>query len=464
MTTFFYKKCTLLVMTIFFCCAVYSQTKTNRYTLAELIDATKNYLPSLMQKQALVSAAQANVMDLKNSFLPKMYVGDELSLGTDNSLAGSYLPEIIVPSVSSGVTGSNNFQAATGNIATFYSEYPVITFGLHTAQIRNAMSYVNFQKSDFEKELYLTKIQVCQLYFNLLQNISRLNVDAQNVDRYQNIFNVIQSLTKSGITPGADSSLAKAELSSAKVTYNQTSGKVSQLKEQLSYYTGIVSSKLNIDTLKTTYSMDVLSSINTPTDTLINPLIDYYVKQKEIFISNEKVISKSYLPKVLLGLSGFARGSSIQYNNDYKSLSTGFGYQRFNYLAGFGISYDLFNGIYKHDKLAVNRYQIKASDYALQQQKLALQSAQSQADIDIQTANANLQELPVQTKAASDVYLQKVAQYKAGLITLIDLTNASFVLYRSQTDYIEAINDWYTANLLKAQANGNLDLFIQTIK
>ena len=100
----------------------------------------------------------------------------------------------------------------------------------------------------------------------------------------------------------------------------------------------------------------------------------------------------------------------------------------------------------------------------MQQQKLSLQSASLQADDAIKTATANLIELPNQTKAATDVYSQKVAQYRAGLITLIDLTNASFVLYRSQTDYIEALNDWYTANLYKAEATGNLDLFIQTIK
>ncbi|MFX7820725.1 TolC family protein, partial [Acinetobacter baumannii] len=57
----------------------------------------------------------------------------------------------------------------------------------------------------------------------------------------------------------------------------------------------------------------------------------------------------------------------------------------------------------------------------------------------------NLLQLPTQLKSAEDVYLQKTAQYKAGLVNLIDLTNATFVLYRSQTDYIEALNDYYTA-------------------
>lgn len=440
------------------------QTQTNKYTLINLIDASKNYLPSLLQKQALIGSAQASVRDLKHSFLPKLYAGEELSIGTDNSLAGSYLPEVIVPSVSAGVNDANNLQPASGNIASFYGDYQLLNFGLHHAQLNNAMSYVNFGKADYQKELYLTKLQVCQLYFAFLQNQDRLNIDSENIKRYQNIFNVIQALTVSGLTAGADSSQAKAELSSARVRYNQTLGKINELKEQLSYYTGIPSSNLNIDTFHRVANIDSLAVMNASMDTLNNPLIDYYAKQKDIFLTNEKVIRKSYLPRVSLGVSGFARGSSIQYNNKYKMLSTGLGYQRFNYIAGIGISYNLFSGIYKRDKLSINNYQMKASDYALQQQKLALQSATLQADDAVRTAQSNLLELPNQTKAAMDVYSQKVAQYKAGLITLIDLTNASFVLYRSQIDFIEALNDWYTANLFKAEATGNLDSFIQSIK
>ena len=466
MVTFYKKKCTVFVFMALFIST--AQAQTNKHSLIDLVEASKQYLPALLQKQALINSDQAALREVKHSFLPRLYVGDEVTVGTDNSMAGSYLPVIIVPSVSAGVTDANNYQPASGNIASFYGEYPLINFGLHHAQINNALSYVNFGKADFQKELYLTKLQICQLYFDLLRNQYRLNVDSQNVGRYQTVFNIIRALTLSGISPGADSELAKAELSSAKVSYNQTQGKINQLKERLAYFTGINSSKLYIDTsndsLKTLGNIDKLSTLNDSMDTLNNPLVAYYARQKDIFLSNEKVIAKSYLPKILLGLSGFARGSGIQYNDNYKTLSTGLGYQRLNYIAGIGISYDLFNGTYKRDKLAINHYQMIASDYALQQQKLSLQSESLQADAAIRTAVTNLLELPNQSKAAMNVYLQKVAQYKAGLITLIDLTNANFVLYRSQIDFIEALNDWYTAKLFKAQATGNLDLFIQSVK
>lgn len=442
--------------------SVYAQNKI--YTLSELTESAKSYLPSLMQKRALVNSAKAFVTDTRHSFLPQLKVSDQINIASDNSLEGSYLPLGITPSTSGGIRNSNNGQAATGNIAVLYSEYELMNFGLNKAKINNAQSYVNFSEADLQKENYYVTLQVAQLYFNLLKTQYRLDADKQNVDRYDSIFKVIQALTLSGLKAGSDSSLAKAELSKTKITYNQTLGNLEQLKEQLSYLTGIPAAKINIDSLSNKFIVNRPAIFNYSVDTVNNPLIDYYTKKKDIFLSNDRLISKSYLPKIILAGSTWARGSSIQYNDNYESLSNGLGYQRFNYAAGVAITYNLFNNLYKKDKLAINRYQLQASDLELQQQKILLNSSLLQADNSLKTTEANLLELPVQLKSAEDTYQQKLAQYKAGIISLIDLTNASFVLYRSQTDYIETMTDWYVAQLNKSAAAGNLNQFIQTIK
>ncbi|OIR02939.1 outer membrane efflux protein [mine drainage metagenome] len=461
----FYKRKYSLILSISLLLSslsVYAQNKI--YTLSELTESAKNYLPSLMQKKALVNSAKAFVTDTRHSFLPQLKVSDQINIASDNSLEGSYLPLGITPSTSGGIRNSNNGQAATGNIAVLYSEYELMNFGLNKAKINNAQSYVNFSEADLQKENYYVTLQVAQLYFDLLKTQYRLDADLQNVNRYDSIFKVIQALTLSGLKAGSDSSLAKAELSKTKITYNQTLGNLEQLKEQLSYLTGIPAAKINIDSLSNKFIVNRPSIFNYSIDTVNNPLIDYYAKKKDIFLSNDRLISKLYLPKIILAGSTWARGSSIQYNDNYESLSNGLGYQRFNYAAGIAITYNLFNNLYKKDKLAINRYQLQASDLELQQQKILLNSSLLQADNSLKTTEANLLELPVQLKSAEDTYQQKLAQYKAGIISLIDLTNASFVLYRSQTDYIETMTDWYVAQLNKSAAAGNLNQFIQTIK
>jgi len=443
---------------------VFAQVKAT-YSLANLVDSAKTHLPVLLQKQALINSAKANVTDARNSFLPKLNVVDELSIGSANDVEGSFMSiGGISRGISSSIRGSNNYTAQTGNLASVYAEYDLVNFGLRGAKVDNAVAYADLQQADFDKEVYVIKLQIGKLYFNILKNIYQLHIDEQNINRYQSVTSIIKALTGSGIKAGVDSSLAKAELSKIKVSYNQREGEIRQSIQQLSFYTGINATKINVDTLRKDDEVTAAKLFSKMADTVNNPLIDYFNKQKNLYQTNETLVGKSYLPKIVVGGGGWARGSSIQYNDNYGPLNAGLGLQRYNYIAGVGITYDLFNITHRRDKLVVNRYQTQAAGYDLQQQKLALSNANAQADEAIITAQKNLAELPVQLLAATDAYNQKVAQYKAGVINLIDLTTASFVLYSAQLNYVETLNDWYVANLDKAASTGNLDLFIQTIK
>ena len=196
----------------------------------------------------------------------------------------------------------------------------------------------------------------------------------------------------------------------------------------------------------------------------VNPLTDYYLKQRELYVQTEDLVKKSFLPHVLLTGMVWARGSSINYQDQYKSVGDGLGYDRFNYLAGLTFQYNLFNMVHRRDKAAIYHNQALATEYDLQQQQLDLQNVGQKAEEGVQTALRNLAEIPIQIRAANDAFNQKTAQYRAGIITVVDLTNASYVLYRSQSEYVQTVSDWLLSNLDKAAANGNLDLFIQSIK
>ncbi|MBS1946520.1 MAG: TolC family protein [Bacteroidetes bacterium] len=455
----------LLFTALLFTNILQAQQKRN-YSLSDFIDSAEHHLPVLLQKQALVDAAKATVVDARHSFLPSAFVADELALGTDNSIPGSYLSYGIIPSTSSGVRASNDYQSAVGNIAIFQSQYELLDFGLKKAKQDNAKAYSALTQADLDREKYLLKWQVGKLYFNVLKNQFQLAIEQQNVARYEAIYKIIEAVTMSGIKAGADSSLAMAELSKSRVTFNQTDGNIRSLQQQLYYLTGISPDKFLIDTTSTRNSLSALSGLSAAKAPggFANPIIDYYNKEELLYKQTETLVKKSYLPRVFLNASGWARGSSIDYAGNYKSLDQGLGYQRFNYMIGASLVYDLFNVVHRKDKLAISHFNTIASDYGMQQQELSLQNVSNLADESIKTSMKNLMEIPVQIKSSQDTYDQKTAQYKAGIINLIDLTNASFVLYRAQSDYVQTLSDWLLANLDKAAATGNLDVFIQSIK
>jgi outer membrane protein TolC len=453
--------------------SLYAQHTGQSYSLPVLIDSAQHHLPVLLQKKALIASARSGVTDARHTYLPASIIGDEVSAGSDNAVPGSYYSFGLIPSVSSGVNPSNNYQAAGGNIGFLFNEYELVNFGLKKATVRQAEAGLDLSQADLAREVYLLKWQIGKLFLDIRKYQFQLGIDSQNVDRYQALYKVIQAVTKSGIKPGADSALAMAELSGARTLYNNTYGQIRQLYAQLGYLTGIAINGILVDTSGTEGNLANPGLAGTTgnyplplsdSGAAANPVTDYYVKQRALYLQTEDLVKKSYLPKILLTGITWARGSSIDYQDNYKSIPSGWGYERFNYLAGVTLQYNLFNMVHRKDKEAIAHHDEEASVFDLQQQQLSLQNVGNKAEEGIQTALRNLNEIPIQIRSAQDAYAQKTAQYRAGIINLVDLTNASFILYRSQSEYVQSVSDWLLSNLDKAGANGNLDLFIQTIK
>lgn len=434
------------------------------YTLQQLIDSATANLPLILQKKALINSSMAGITEAQHSSLPQIRFSEQLNVGTDNSLAGSYLPLGSIPSTSGGIRKDGNYQAVSGNMAVLYGEYDLVDFGLRQARINRAKSDLALKQSDLDRDAYVVQHEVARLYLIIGKDQYQLKADQQNIDRYESIFKVIQALALSGIKPGADSSLAKAELARTKINYNQTLGRLNQLKEQLGYLTGISGKTIGIDFTAEELPNKMMPDTTINSDTSGNPLIQYYLRKKEAVDAEGKLINKSYQPRILLAAGAWGRASSIEYNDQYKALSDGFAYQRFNYMLGVGFTYNLFNSTFKHDKLAINRFQSEASAQETNLAIARLHTQARQADLALQTTSLNLEQIPVQLQSAEATYQQKLAQYRAGMISLIDLTNASYVLYRSQTDYATTLSDWYLSRLDKAAATGSLHSFIQTIQ
>ena len=236
------------------------------------------------------------------------------------------------------------------------------------------------------------------------------------------------------------------------------------LKQEISYLSGVRADSISIDTSEQQRQQTIAQLLGSGADTTANPLLAYYTAEQQLLQSNEALVQTSFRPHLMLTGMAWARGSSIDANSKFQSMGSVFDNQRYNYLAGVSIFYNLFSGIQKKSRLAASRYNREAGADELEQEKQSLQNINNEADEAIRIASENLAELPVQLSAANDAFNQKTAQYKAGISNLVDLTTATYVLYRAQTEYAQALNDWFLANVDKAAVTGRLDLFIQSFK
>ena len=78
--------------------------------LKPAIDSALHNYPELKSKQYQVASAAASVTDAENQALPSLTISDQVDLGTDNGLGGSYFPMSIIPSTSGGIRADNITQ------------------------------------------------------------------------------------------------------------------------------------------------------------------------------------------------------------------------------------------------------------------------------------------------------------------------------------------------------------------
>src|ERR1017187_3898841 len=342
----------------------YAQSQT--FSLKQAIDsAIKNY-PQLKAKMLQVESAKMSLADAKNQRLPSLKLSDQIDIGTANSVEGSYFGMGLVPSTSGSIFSSNNPDKFAGTVGVGTLEYELYNFGLNKARLESAKSLININTTDYNKESYLLQYRMATLYFDLLRYKLLTDIQQKNMERYRVLYNYIKVYTGSGIKAGVDSSVANAEVSKAKIQYLQTLEIYDKLKSQFLFYTGMKNINFEIDTsiyhlpdakinqLKSTVSADSVSSSN--------PVLAYYNSRWEYALSQEKLIKKTYLPKLYLIGSAWMRGSSISPTNVYGDLSSGLNYSRYNYMAGLAFTYNLIDIVHQKDKAATYYFQEQRSE------------------------------------------------------------------------------------------------------
>ena len=73
-------------------------------------------------------------------------------------------------------------------------------------------------------------------------------------------------------------------------------------------------------------------------------------------------------------------------------------------------------------------------------------------------------EIPKQLKAANDGYRQKLSLYKSGLTDIIELDAALNLLYRAETDYVQAKYDYTVALFSQAITDNHVNTILNLLK
>lgn len=433
----------------------YAQQSLPPVTLKALLNKVNQKAPALLTDSAAINIKQAQAAETRGNWLPNLKLNYQADIGTNNNTAGPYFSFGVIPSNSRGVRTESNTTSVLTNLGIAALDWEVYNFGAYNAQNKVANSDIAVEQDHFAQSKYQLQAYAIGNYLQLLRLQDYLTIQAGNIKRNQEIRRSIQSLAKSGLRPGVDTSIAEAELSKARLNYIEMDDQFKQVQLQLSAISGVPYQAIVPDTAAENRLIgQAAAPALIQADTANHPLINYYKSALLNSQQKEELVKKQYNPKILLEAAAWGRGSSVDANDHFNSLSSGWGLDRNNYLVGVGISYNLFDLKRKQLKLHTQK---AATDYAerkLDEQKSLLATGISQADVELNTAKQRLQEIPNQLNAATRGYRQKLSLYKSGLTDIIELNAALNILYRAETDYAQA-KYAYTSALFQKAVTGN---------
>jgi outer membrane protein len=414
----------------------------------------------LKSKRLETDAALKNIDVTKYSRMPTIDASYQAGLGTANNLTGIFYPNGVLPMTGPPSTG-NNFSPATGSAASVLLNWQAITFGQRDAQINVAKVEANAKKSEWQQLLFSYKINVISSYLDVILAIEKISIHQQNIERVSASLKQSRVLANTGIKPGVDTALFLSELSKAKIELlnAQQQQKIAQLQLGQLMVTDVL--PLPADTAFLNSLPAYVSAVDTSFATA--PSIQSGMSQLLVSQSKESSLKKSFLPKLNVWGTGFARGSGFQANGDLKTWD-GLGLSRFNYGAGLQLVFPIMKYGEVKKQLQQQNLLSKAAEERIEENKQILLTQQSIANATTSNSLAIAAETRQQLHSAQYAFKSMQIRYNTGLVNFSDLIQAQYNLLKAELDMKTAYWDAWKALLLQTAIKGDEKIFLNAIR
>lgn len=265
----------------------------------------------------------------------------------------------------------------------------------------------------------------------------------------------------SGIKPGLDTSMFKAEISRARIDLLNIRKYKQQTQITLSQYTA---SDHTIEVANNSYFNSLPSTIlPTFNDSVKNPLLSLYNSNIELTRAKSRILSRTMLPTLGVWGTTYARGSGVRFDGTVNSTD-GLAFQRYNYGIGLQLSVPLLQFARINPQVQQQNFLIKSNEEKLKDVSLQLQKQLELADASLSSALSIAKENPVLYESAEISYKAMESRYRSGLANYSDFIQAQYSLEKAEAENKTAYINAWKALLLKAAVKGDLNLFLNQVK
>ncbi|HLG41086.1 MAG TPA: TolC family protein [Chitinophagaceae bacterium] len=450
------KRIQFLLFSFIYFTGVYAQQPSST-SLKELLQLAEINYPLLKSKALDVQAAQKGIDISKSTIIPSLDASYQVNYATYNNITGMAYPQFLVP-ISGPPSSTNNMRGVFGSATSLLLNWQPVTFGQRQSQVDFARAGLQYVTSDAANEIFKHKINVINAYLDVLTAIEFVKVYEENVRRMEASLSQIKILVVTGMKPGVDSALLKAEVSKTKIDLLNSR----KFKEQIIIVLSQLLASDNIPALTDTSYFSKLPLGYIATDTVKNPLLSLYTSSIGLSNARKKVLSRTTMPTLGAWGNTYARGSGISYTGAVKATE-GLGLQRFNYGLGLQLSVPILQFARIKPQLQQQDFIIKSNEEKLNEISLQLKKQNQLADTTLNNALAIVKETPLYYESAAFSYRALQSRYQSGLANFADLVQAQYGLIKSETENKTAFMAVWKALLYKAAVAGDLNLFLNQV-
>ncbi len=434
-------------------------------TLNSCVSMSMANYPRILQQQALIQAAKTNVrLRIIKEYMPQADLQYQGIYGSHNKTTSLMFSSDVFPANmgpgNPSVSMRGYFYTGLGTVV----DWDPIDFGLHKAKINVAKSELSQTMAGYASTKLDVATRAAAAFLDVVVAQEQLKASQANVERFDTFDRMVHSLVDSDLRPGADASLADAQLAQAKNKLIEARYKLEVSIADLSYSIGMGGKKIDIDP-------GSIAQISQPTLTQQYPPV---YKEHPLAIAGNAVINtsmarvrvfdKMYYPTFHFlgglnfrgaGLNTAGRATSAYGGGSLPSVP--------NYDAAFIVDFpylDIFR-IRAAKKVELYKVQAERQNYNLILQ--SLQTEDYRAKAQVKAAIELASNMPIQVAAASDATVKARTRYEVGLGTVAQVAEAEQLLAQSVMEEASARIGVWKALLATANVHGNLKPFLTQV-
>jgi outer membrane protein TolC len=398
-------------------------------TLPEAIEYARAHQPAVRAALARIAAARADARTSRAQWLPFVVGAGELLGGSANNTTASYVgvPGLDLPRIgATKVTSDGSWKGYASTLVAVGAQQELFDFGRIAAEAAVQDSIVEVERRGADAEWLLVRFGVEETYFAVHTARSVLAASEDAYQRAQVHRDYANAKVKAGLRPPIDLTRAEADLTRFDVGRIRAQGGLEAAQGAFAAAVGVLD--LQLDAAGEAPPATPVPSLTEAVRAVgeRDPLLQEALAKQRTQAATSHAIATLLRPNLALTATLSGREGGAPPSSGEPPDNSGWLPDVPNWDLGVVLRVPLFDGVVlARWKASREREEVRRAELDLVRQRES--AAVQQAYIATQVAAASLTALERALDAARANYAQAEARFKAGLGTIVELTDAEAV-------------------------------------